>query len=120
MDARKRQIILDNSSTYLKGTNVYINDNRTLMQQKKVRERVAARKAKMEKKKNKSETEKAEKDENAQGGVAHGTNQDLHIMYCNCRGFPWHKVVETDALSGEAHIIMLGETWERNTCMIMP
>lgn len=57
MDTRKRQIILDNSSTYLKGTNVYINEDRTFMQQKAVREKVAARKAKIEKKKNKSEAE---------------------------------------------------------------
>ena len=57
MDTRKRQIILDNSSTYLKGTNVYINEDRTFMQQKAVREKVAARKAKIEKKKNKEEME---------------------------------------------------------------
>lgn len=56
MDARKRQIILDNSSTYLKGTDVYINEDRTLMQQKEIREKVAARKARIEKKKKSSET----------------------------------------------------------------
>ena len=59
MDAHKRQIILDNSSTYLRGTNIYINEDRTLMQQKEVRERVAARKAQMEEKKNKSKAENA-------------------------------------------------------------
>ena len=57
MDTRKRQIILDNSSIYLRGTNVYINEDRTFMQQKAVREKVAARKAKIEKKKNKEEVE---------------------------------------------------------------
>lgn len=55
MDARKRQIILDNSSTYLKGTSMYINEDRTFMQQEEVRKKVAERKAKMEKKTRKQE-----------------------------------------------------------------
>lgn len=61
MDVRKRQIILENSSTYLKGTHVYINEDRTLMQQKEVRERVAERKAKLEKRKSKSDAENEHK-----------------------------------------------------------
>ena len=39
-------------------------------------------------------------------------------MYWNCRGFPWHKGIETEALFGGADIILLGETWERDTCTI--
>ena len=36
-------------------------------------------------------------------------------MYWNCQGFPWHKGVATDELFGDADIVMLGETWERET-----
>ena len=89
MDTRKRQIILHNSSTYLRGTNVCINEDRTLMQQKAIREKVVARKAKIEKKKNKEEVENNHN--NAYGDAAHGTSRNLHIMYWNCRGFPWYK-----------------------------
>ena len=65
MDTRKRQIILDNSSIDLRGTNVYINEDCTFMQQKAVREKVAARKAKIEKKKNKEKNkEEMENDHN--------------------------------------------------------
>ena len=39
-------------------------------------------------------------------------------MYWNCRGFPWHKGIETEALFGGADIILLGKTWERDTCTI--
>ena len=52
MDDQKRQIILDNSSTYLRDTHVRINQNRTLMK------KVAARKARIDKKPQK----KGEKD----------------------------------------------------------
>ena len=50
MDTHKRQILLHNSSTYLKSTSVYINEDLTFMQQEEVRKRVAALKAKIEKK----------------------------------------------------------------------
>ena len=53
MNVTKRQIILDNSSIYLKGTNMYINEDHTFMQQEKVRKRVVERKAKLEKKSSK-------------------------------------------------------------------
>ena len=39
-------------------------------------------------------------------------------MYWNCRGFPWHAGVGTDELFGATDIIMLGETWERETCTL--
>ena len=55
MDARKRQIILDNSSTCLQGIGIYINEDRTLSQQAEVRKKVAERKARLAKKTNKSE-----------------------------------------------------------------
>ena len=62
MDARKRRIIIDNSSTYLRGTDVYINEDRTLMQQKEIRKKVAERKAKMAKQK--SQTKKVNEQDN--------------------------------------------------------
>ena len=55
MDAHKWQIILDNDSTYVKGIDVYTNDDRIFMQQEEVRKKVAARKAKIEKGKKKLE-----------------------------------------------------------------
>ena len=55
MDERKRTIILDSSSTYLRGTDIFINEDRTAMQQVEVRKNVAARKARLEKKKGNQE-----------------------------------------------------------------
>ena len=51
MDERKRRIILESSSTYLRGTDIYINEDHTAMQQAEVRKKVADRKARLEKKK---------------------------------------------------------------------
>ena len=42
----------------------------------------------------------------------------MHIMYWNCRGFPWHAGVSTDELFGNADLILLGETWEKDTCAL--
>ena len=39
-------------------------------------------------------------------------------MYWNCRGFPWHKGVSTNALFGDVDVIFLGETWEREECKL--
>ena len=61
MDERKRRIILESSSTYLRGTDVYINEDRTTMQQAEVRKKVAERKARLEKKKK----DKQERDNNS-------------------------------------------------------
>ena len=61
MDERKKRIILESSSTYLRGTDVYINEDRTAMQQAEVRKKVAERKARLEKKKK----DKLERDNNS-------------------------------------------------------
>ena len=83
------------------------------MQQAEVRKNVVARKAKLEEKKKEEKKKKGTQERDtdsgsAQGDAAHGTKKSLHIMYWNCRGFPWHAGVGTDELFGAADIIMLG------------
>ena len=70
MDERKRRIILESSSTYLRGTDIYINEDLTAMQQAEVRKNVAARKAKLEEKKKEEKKKKGTQERDTDSGSA--------------------------------------------------